>query len=649
MRTWPSALVPDIGSVDALSMISSLKRWSLNSFRASSAGISSRMNGCSSAMISRIRASIRSRSSGWNVPGVPSARGRQLEVVVEAVLDRRADAERGPGEQVEHSLGEDVGRRVADREQAPTRVRRHDRDLIPVGEGVHEVPFLAVDHGDHRRLAQALADLGRQLAGGGAGRDLALGTVRQRDRELVVHDRARLPTTLSVPEPRSGGEDRKPCHGVARPWHALWATARSTRGGRKMGIPLQQQVFDETDRRFHAQFSDAPERLDPHDPEHADWVREWGEFRVAVADEWTDDVFFEFFPIQRRLEPADPGDATYIHYWHDINTQLRGDAGSYDWSGTGPAPGWDQVGGTADTSADDGGYPAQYDETPHPDRNMDEAELVEQAFMNEHQIIENWKDALDNFESVMNSAGHDEAEPEFASAVLKVFAEKALGKFAEAMKAELVIDSLKAVVEEGERASEAQTSRALRDFVIEHRDHLTTLATLLTVDALRRAADARQKAEQLLNEDPDAYGMYRLFLMDLNDDTRRRLTEATPDALFQLLTEQWVSQTVTGQFVLRVDADDLAVRNIRLESTEGHKLLERLLKEDGGFDVWPMEVPKVFIYFRDGGAIGEVHVDEANRWATPPPADTREGRNIYQRLVDQGGPGRLTMRHYAED
>ena len=59
----------------------------------------------------------------------------QLEVVVEAVLDGRADGEGGAGEQVEHGLGQHVGRRVADREQAPRRlVLGDDGDLVAVGE-----------------------------------------------------------------------------------------------------------------------------------------------------------------------------------------------------------------------------------------------------------------------------------------------------------------------------------------------------------------------------------------------------------------------------------------------------------------------------------------------------------------------------------
>jgi hypothetical protein len=79
----------------------------------------------------------------------------QLEVVVEAVLDRRADAEGGAREQVEHGLGEDVGRGVTDRVEAPVRVRGDDGDLVAVGQLVAEVALLAVDHRDHGRLGQA--------------------------------------------------------------------------------------------------------------------------------------------------------------------------------------------------------------------------------------------------------------------------------------------------------------------------------------------------------------------------------------------------------------------------------------------------------------------------------------------------------------
>ena len=109
---------------------------------------------------------------------------RQLEVVVEAVLDRRADAERGAGEQVEHRLGQHVGRRVADRVQAPLAVGRDDGDAVAVGQLGAEVALLAVDLGDDRRLGQPRTDALGQAERGGARRHGPRGTVGQGDRDV---------------------------------------------------------------------------------------------------------------------------------------------------------------------------------------------------------------------------------------------------------------------------------------------------------------------------------------------------------------------------------------------------------------------------------------------------------------------------------
>ena len=91
-------------------MISTLNGWSCSTTNArASAGDSSlSSNGWSAAMLSRIRASI-----GGQVVG--RQRAGQLEVVVEAVVDDRPDAELRAGEQVEHRLGQDVRGRVAHR------------------------------------------------------------------------------------------------------------------------------------------------------------------------------------------------------------------------------------------------------------------------------------------------------------------------------------------------------------------------------------------------------------------------------------------------------------------------------------------------------------------------------------------------------
>ena len=64
-----------------------------------------------------MRFSSASRSSGVNALG-------DVEVVVEAVGDRRSDAELGLGEHLLHRLGQHVGRRVPDDAAARRRCRR---------------------------------------------------------------------------------------------------------------------------------------------------------------------------------------------------------------------------------------------------------------------------------------------------------------------------------------------------------------------------------------------------------------------------------------------------------------------------------------------------------------------------------------------
>ncbi len=60
---------------------------------------------------------------------------RELDVVVEAVLDRWTDRDLRVGPEVEHRLGEDVGRVVADQLKRLGAAVGDDLDLLAVGEG----------------------------------------------------------------------------------------------------------------------------------------------------------------------------------------------------------------------------------------------------------------------------------------------------------------------------------------------------------------------------------------------------------------------------------------------------------------------------------------------------------------------------------
>jgi len=94
-------------------------------------------------------------------------RALDVEVVVEAVADRRADAELGLGEQLLHGLREHVRGRVPQHRAAVLGVDGDGLEDLAAGHDVGQVLELAVDAGDDDRA------VGVDLSGGGALRHLA--------------------------------------------------------------------------------------------------------------------------------------------------------------------------------------------------------------------------------------------------------------------------------------------------------------------------------------------------------------------------------------------------------------------------------------------------------------------------------------------
>ena len=89
-------------------------------------------------------------------------RGLDVEVVVEAVTDRRADAQARVGVHLLHRLREHVRGRVAQHVEAVLLPRGHRLDDVAAGQHVREVAQLAVDPGDEHAAVTL-----EQLAGGG--------------------------------------------------------------------------------------------------------------------------------------------------------------------------------------------------------------------------------------------------------------------------------------------------------------------------------------------------------------------------------------------------------------------------------------------------------------------------------------------------
>ena len=96
---------------------------------------------------------------------------RELEVVVEAVLDRRADGDLRPGVEPPDGLGQEVRGRVAQHVQRVRVVRvarRQDLDRLPVLERKAEVLDIAVRPDQDRILSQSRPDRGGRVEAGRA-------------------------------------------------------------------------------------------------------------------------------------------------------------------------------------------------------------------------------------------------------------------------------------------------------------------------------------------------------------------------------------------------------------------------------------------------------------------------------------------------
>ena len=148
---------------------------------------------------------MRSKSSSESLRAVG-----ELEVVVEAVLDRRPDRDLHAGIELHHGGGEHVGGVVADEPEGVFAFSPgHDPDLGAVVERRGEVAQVAVHADAERRARQAGADRAGGVGAGGAVGELELGAVREVDlhgtldgtgeREQLALERGRDEEALAHP------------------------------------------------------------------------------------------------------------------------------------------------------------------------------------------------------------------------------------------------------------------------------------------------------------------------------------------------------------------------------------------------------------------------------------------------------------------
>jgi hypothetical protein len=111
----------------------------------------------------------------------------QLEVVVEPVLDNRADGVLGARPESQHSLRQHMGGGVTQDLASSVRVGGDDGDLDPVGQGATEIDGVAVHGGHDGGLGEAGTDRLSKLGGRRPLGDLPLRTIGKPYRDDACH------------------------------------------------------------------------------------------------------------------------------------------------------------------------------------------------------------------------------------------------------------------------------------------------------------------------------------------------------------------------------------------------------------------------------------------------------------------------------
>jgi hypothetical protein len=275
----------------------------------------------------------------------------------------------------------------------------------------------------------------------------------------------------------------------------------------------------------------------------------------------------------------------------------------------------------------------------------DETALANGYVNAERTILQKWRDALNDFQVTMTSSVSAETKPDFAGAVLKVFSEKVLGELSKQTHAELVIGTLKAVVEAAEKAKAASVSVALRDFFHQHLTAISEMDAQFYDAQEKFASETRAKAAGLLADgNADGYAAFRANLFALHDDAAARV-HLPLDAYVNDLAVQWMNQSIKeAQYDvaihIRIMESDLRVLDFKIDGPDGDKLTEHLGAEQGGVDLWALKVPRSIAYYEHDGEfpVGWVHIDAANRLIEAPAEQSvsRNYKQVYERLHAQG-------------
>ena len=277
-------------------------------------------------------------------------------------------------------------------------------------------------------------------------------------------------------------------------------------------------------------------------------------------------------------------------------------------------------------------------------------EMAQDIMNTQLAILEGWATALDNFDKVMTSQSDKAGETKFKSVLYSFLEDKVVGEVFKRSKLPGVGDAfalMNKMEAELKRASEAKASATLRDFYVTYRTTIGNLRQIIlstTADFVARVRKAEENAA-LSQKHADEYGMLRLELDNTLQALDYQNSMATPQAIFRLLTEQWLRDStvrldhvgVKPSYVFIRLESDYTVRDAHIFGSGGQKLAEQLKKDSpGGIDPYSMQVPRLIHYFKEGarGASAVLKLDE--RGFVDNTSSDGNYRTVHETLKRQG-------------
>jgi hypothetical protein len=228
-----------------------------------------------------------------------------------------------------------------------------------------------------------------------------------------------------------------------------------------------------------------------------------------------------------------------------------------------------------------------------PKSELTVPELIEDNLNTDEAILENYRTAIENFETVVNSAAEKEGIPkglgeialeEINKFVINQIIDRSLKKYPIAKDlVKLGKSIIEAAEKERKRAGEASVSSALGKFVVNQR---TTLGNMISTLKMERINIKHEELRKYNKMDNTSKMEYREGLVwDNNSLSKMATSSHSSEALFQKLVECWIGGAKVGEkpahVFIRLDKDWKVV-TAHINAPRGQRLAEQLLRISKG-------------------------------------------------------------------